>query len=71
MTTKPRRASLFMYCVGTFNFILQHGTFDLQPGQLLALDPGITHSVDASEESAFLLTLSDPQVSDHQTWSII
>lgn len=46
---------------GHIQFHTPSGTFDLQPGQLLALDPGIVHSVDASEESAFLLTLSDPK----------
>jgi quercetin dioxygenase-like cupin family protein len=38
-----------------------NGTFDASPGQLLTLDPGVVHSVDTPEESAFLLTLSDPK----------
>lgn len=46
---------------GHIQFHTPAGTFDLQPDQLLALDPGIMHSVDAFEESAFLLTLSDPK----------
>ena len=46
---------------GHIQFHTPSGAFDLRPGQLLALDPGIVHSVDASEESAFLLTLSDPR----------
>ena len=39
-------------------FHTPHGDFDLHTGGLLALDPGILHSVDSLEESAFLLTLS-------------
>jgi len=46
---------------GHIQFHTPNGTFDVRPGQLLALDPGIVHSVDAPEESAFLLTLSDPR----------
>lgn len=46
---------------GHIHFQTPNGTFDVRPGQLLALDPGIVHSVDAPEESAFLLTLSDPR----------
>ena len=44
---------------GHILFHTPNGTFHLRAGQLLALDPGITHSVDSQEESAFLLTLSD------------
>ena len=33
-------------------------TFDLHPGRLLALDRGVTHAVEAVEESAFLLTIA-------------
>lgn len=29
----------------------------LEPGQMLAMEPGLEHSVHASEESAFLLTI--------------
>ena|SRR5689334_12283134 len=43
---------------GRIRFHIPHGAFDLPAGGLLALDPGILHSVDALEESAFLLTLS-------------
>jgi quercetin dioxygenase-like cupin family protein len=46
---------------GHIQFHTPNGMFDVRPGQLLALDPGIVHSVDAPEESAFLLTLSDPR----------
>jgi quercetin dioxygenase-like cupin family protein len=46
---------------GHIQFRTPNGTFDVRPGQLLALDPGIVHSVDVPEESAFLLTLSDPR----------
>ena len=43
---------------GHIRFHTPHGAFDLHTGGLLALDPGIVHSVDSLEESAFLLTLS-------------
>lgn len=35
-------------------------TFDLYRGALLALDQGVPHDVDASEDSAFLLTIAWP-----------
>ena len=35
-------------------------TFSLRPGSLLALDHGVPHSVEALEESAFLLTIAWP-----------
>jgi quercetin dioxygenase-like cupin family protein len=43
---------------GDIRFHTATGTFDLRSGQLLTLAPSIVHSVDALEESAFLLTLS-------------
>jgi quercetin dioxygenase-like cupin family protein len=43
---------------GDIRFHTPTGAVDLRPGQLLTLAPDITHSVDALEESAFLLTLS-------------
>jgi quercetin dioxygenase-like cupin family protein len=43
---------------GDIRFHTANGTFELRPGQLLTLAPSIVHSVDALEESAFLLTLS-------------
>jgi quercetin dioxygenase-like cupin family protein len=43
---------------GEIRFHTANGTFGLRPSQLLTLDPGIVHSVDALGESAFLLTLS-------------
>ena len=43
---------------GDVRFHTANGAFDLRPGQLLTLAPSIVHSVDAVEESAFLLTLS-------------
>ena len=43
---------------GHIRFHTPNSTFELYAGQLLALDPGILHSVDSPEESAFLLTLS-------------
>lgn len=44
---------------GQIRFHTLGRTFELACGQLLTLDPGIVHSVDAVEDSAFLLTLSD------------
>lgn|SRR5262245_50002800 len=44
---------------GRIRFHTPEGAFDIGPGQLLTLNPGILHSVDSPEESAFLLTLSD------------
>ena len=35
-------------------------TFSLRPGGLLAIDQGVPHSVEALEESAFLLTIAWP-----------
>lgn len=35
-------------------------TFDLLPGSLLALDQGLTHDVEALEDSAILLTIAWP-----------
>lgn len=43
---------------GHIRFVTQSGNFDLRQGQLLTLDPGIPHSVESLEESAFLLSLS-------------
>ena len=43
---------------GNIRFHTANGTVDLRPGQLLTLAPSIVHSVDALEESAFLLTLA-------------
>ncbi len=34
--------------------------FDLRPGSLLALDQGVSHDIEALEESAFLLTIAWP-----------
>ena len=43
---------------GDVRFHIANDAFDLRPGQLITLAPGVVHSVDAVEESAFLLTLS-------------
>jgi len=43
---------------GHIRFLTPGGNFDLREGQLLTLDPGVPHSVESLEESAFLLTLS-------------
>lgn len=43
---------------GRLRFHTPNAAFELGIGQLITLDPGILHSVDSLEESAFLLTLS-------------
>lgn len=43
---------------GRVRFILPDRSVELSPGQLLVLEPGIPHGVEALEEAAFLLTLS-------------
>jgi quercetin dioxygenase-like cupin family protein len=43
---------------GHIRLFTPDGNVDLREGQLLTLDPGVPHSVEALEESAFLLTLS-------------
>lgn len=43
---------------GQIRFHTPSGVFDMSPGHVLALDPGVVHSVDSVAESAFLLTLS-------------
>jgi quercetin dioxygenase-like cupin family protein len=48
---------LIQTLLGYIRFHTPNGTFELRPGQLLILDPDIVHSVDAPEESAFLLSL--------------
>lgn len=45
---------------GRIQFHVANATFDLQPGQLLTLDPSVIHSVDSAADSVFLLMLSDP-----------
>ncbi len=43
---------------GSMRFILPDRTVELRAGELLVLEPGIPHGVEALEEVAFLLTLS-------------
>ena len=43
---------------GSVRFILPDRTVELRKGELLVLEPGIPHGVEALEEAAFLLTLS-------------
>lgn len=45
---------------GRVRLQLPDGTVDLPAGQLLALEPGIKHDVEALEESVFLLTIAWP-----------
>jgi quercetin dioxygenase-like cupin family protein len=45
---------------GRIRFTAEDGTHDLGPGQLLALGPGIRHSVSSDEGGAFLLTHGHP-----------
>jgi quercetin dioxygenase-like cupin family protein len=44
---------------GHIRFHTPNKTVDLKAGQLLTLAPSVIHSVDALEDTAFLLTLSD------------
>jgi quercetin dioxygenase-like cupin family protein len=46
--------------VGHIQVRAQGRTFELAAGSLLALDQGISHEVEALEESAFLLTIAWP-----------
>ena len=43
---------------GTLTFRTEAQALTLQPGQLLTLQAGIRHAVEAVEESAFLLTMA-------------
>lgn len=43
---------------GMIQFITEPQTVSLAQGQMIAIEPGITHSVHASEESFFLLTMA-------------
>ena len=43
---------------GTLTFRTEAHTFTLRPGQLLALQAGIPHAVEAVDEAAFLLTIA-------------
>lgn len=45
---------------GQIKFKTPGSTVDLRAGQLLVLDPGVPHSVEAIEESVFLLTIVPP-----------
>jgi quercetin dioxygenase-like cupin family protein len=42
---------------GRFRFSLPDHSVELEAGQLLALEPGIAHSIEAIEDTAFLLTI--------------
>ena len=44
----------------------QGRTFDLRGGGLLSLDQGLSHDVEALEESAFLLTIAWPGRGKHE-----
>jgi quercetin dioxygenase-like cupin family protein len=56
---KTTARALIQVLRGQIRFHTAGGTFELAGGKLLALGPGILHSVDSVEDSAFLLTLSD------------
>ena len=43
---------------GTLTFRTETHTFTLRSGQLLALQAGISHTVEAADEAAFLLTVA-------------
>ncbi|MGH9526613.1 MAG: AraC family ligand binding domain-containing protein, partial [Terriglobales bacterium] len=44
---------------------LAERTFDLAAGQILVLDRGVRHDVEALEDSAFLLTIARPGAGAH------
>jgi quercetin dioxygenase-like cupin family protein len=46
--------------VGHIQVRAQGRTFELRAGGVLALDQGLSHDVEAVEESAFLLTIARP-----------
>lgn len=46
--------------VGHIQVRAQGRSFELRPGELLALDQGLSHDVEALEESALLLTIAWP-----------
>jgi quercetin dioxygenase-like cupin family protein len=46
---------------GRLRLSVEGDVLDLGPGQLLALEPGVIHEVEALEESAFLITLGWPR----------
>lgn len=46
---------------GHIRMHVQDRTFDLPQGNLLALDRGVAHDVEALEDSAFLLTIAWPE----------
>ncbi|HZQ34757.1 MAG TPA: cupin domain-containing protein [Dehalococcoidia bacterium] len=51
--------ALTIYCVdGRMQVSAAGCTLDLQPGDLIALDGGVQHSVDATLDCAFLLTIA-------------
>jgi quercetin dioxygenase-like cupin family protein len=49
---------------GRFRFSLQDQGVELAVGQMLALEPGIPHSVEAIEDSVFLLTIGRTTYTD-------
>lgn len=53
--------ALTLQClIGRIVFSALERRIDLGPGEMTALDSGIEHSLEAIEESAFLLTISNP-----------
>jgi len=55
----PGRISI-QTLTGRLRLHAQDQTIDLPAGHVLALDPGVTHDVEALDESAFLLTIAWP-----------
>lgn len=45
---------------GRLRFNTSAGEYDVGPGELLALGPGIEHSVESDEGATFLLTVAHP-----------
>lgn len=51
---------------GRFRFSLTDQSVELTVGKLLALEPGIAHSIEAGEDSVFLLTIGRTTYRDVQ-----
>lgn len=66
-TRIPRHHNPGRVCVqvvqGHIRMRLEDELFDLPQGKTLVLDPGVTHDVEALEESAFLLIVALPGAS--------
>lgn len=64
-TAMPRHSAagrISVQCIsGVVRMQTPAGRFDLPPGEVVVLDHGVWHDVEAQEDSAFLLTLALPR----------